>query len=590
MCPPSAPPGVTDVAVSPDVIRRAADWRTQALRLLGAGRIQEALWAMARANAGGDPWAQATLGHVYALLGLDEAAARYEAAGLNHLSRDSLDGPDIAGAAFACARAWAALREADSQPQQANWQRALRCVQEATSLPSPLAAHLWLALARGLRDAGEMMQAGQALQAARTAQTQTAQGKADSTIPAEIWAAEWALTLSPTSGQMPEDAPSGEGEALGASAKPSAKTLNKIPDLSSPNLPNPNLPSPDARALRALLALQRHGTVGTLTELADALEAVERVNLRRSCAFTLAERLSELGAHRAALAAMHSYPLFPRPTGPRDWACRGVLLRRQHHDPPALRDLDAALRAPGSLPPLLWVRVCLHRADLLYRQNRLPEALDGLREALPALVGLSAPQLLAPDLAELTTLMQLAALEPELSGWAEQAYGAVNQREPEPAQTLASWTLDTLGQATLRRGGQPVPLRWPETALLIAYLTLQGEVTRTQAELDLFPELPPKQTLALFRQALAELRAHLGPDAVRVGGPKRYPTYTLLVPVALDVQRPSAVAAAPGLFLPLLPHTGWVAERRTLHRLTDQHFIEQQAKKQAQERQFRGYD
>jgi tetratricopeptide (TPR) repeat protein len=585
---------------------------------------------MARASAGGDPWAQATLGHVYALLGLEDAAGRSEAAALNllthdHLNRESLDGADLAGAALACARAWAALRQAEAEPQQANWQRAVQCVQDAAVSRSPLTAHLWLALARGLRDGGEAVQARRAFQVAHTSQ-----GRADPAIPAEVWTAEWALTLLPNSDAPSfgepsvdppsSDAPSSDAPSFGelvesqhfgekSDPRPLAQPSELAPppnsdlpssdlpssDLPSPNLPSPTLPSPtlpssDARALRALAALQSHGNVGALTELADALEAVERVDLRRTCAFALAERLSVLGAHRAALAAMHAYPLFPRPTGPRDWACRGVLLRRQHHDPPALRDLDAALRAPDSLPPPLWVRVNLHRADVLYRQNRVPEALDSLREALPALVRLSAPQLLAPDVAELTTLMQLAALEPELSGWAEQAYGAVSQREPESAGALAGWTLDTLGQATLRRGGQPVPLRWPETSLLIAYLTLQGEVTRTQAELDLFPDLPPKQTLALFRQALAELRAHLGPDAVRVGGPKRFPTYTLLIPVALDIQRPSAVAAAPGLFLPLLPHTGWVAERRTLHRLTDQHFIEQQSQKQTKDRQFRGYD
>lgn len=600
MSPPFARPDSADIAASPEVIRRAADWRAQALRLLGAGRIQEALWPMARANAGGDPWAQATLGHVYALLGLEDAAGRSEAAALNllthhHLNRESLDGADLAGAALACARAWAALRQAETEPQQANWQRAVQCVQDAAASPSPLAAHLWLALARGLRDGGEVGQARRAFQVAHTLQ-----GRADPAIPAEVWTAEWTLTLPPNTDESsfgePDFGESNAGELVKSehfNEQSDPRPLAQPSELVSPppsNLPSPNLPSSDVRALRALAALQSHGNVGALTELADALEAVERVDLRRTCAFALAERLSMLGAHRAALAAMHAYPLFPRPTAPRDWACRGVLLRRQHHDCAALRDLDAALRAPGSLPPPLWVRVNLHRADLLYRQNRVSEALDSLREALPALVRLSAPQLLAPDLAELTTLMQLAALEPELSGWAEQAYGAVSQREPESAGALAGWTLDTLGQATLRRGSQPVPLRWPETSLLIAYLTLQGEVTRTQAELDLFPDLPPKQTLALFRQALAELRAHLGPDAVRVGGPKRFPTYTLLIPVALDIQRPSAVAAAPGLFLPLLPHTGWVAERRTLHRLTDQHFIEQQSQKQTTDRQFRGYD
>ncbi|MFB9991671.1 hypothetical protein ACFFLM_06790 [Deinococcus oregonensis] len=583
MSPPPSSSGVADVAVSPEAIRWAADWRTQALKLLGAGRIQEALWPMARANAGGDPWAQATLGHIYALLGLPESAERHETAALNNLNHGDSGSAEQPESALACARAWAALREAELQPQQASWERAFECVQDAATTPSPLAVHLWLALARGLRDAGEMAQAGQALQAARTAQDQSGQEEADPVIPAEVWAAEWALTLLPTSGQSSVDTPFEVQGEPGPPASPSEPQPNQ-----ALLLPGSTLPGPDARALRALAALQHHGSIGALTELADALEAVERVSLRRTCAFALAERLSLLGAHRAALAAMHSCALFPRPTGPRDWACRGVLLRRQHHDCAALRDLDAALAAPHSLPTLLRVRICLHRADLLYRQNRVPEALDGLRDALPALVRLTAPQLLAPDLAELTILMQLAALEPDLSGWAEQAYQAVNQREPE--ETLTGWTLDTLGQATLRRGGQPIVLRWPETALLIAYLILQGEVTRTQAELDLFPDLPPKQTLALFRQALAELRTHLGPDAVRVGGPKRFPTYTLLVPVALDVQRPSAVAAAPGLFLPLLPHTGWVAERRTLHRLTDQHFIEQQSKKQANDQQFRGYD
>jgi hypothetical protein len=594
--PPVPPPGIADVAVSPEVIRRAADWRTQALGLLGAGRIQEALWPMARANAGGDPWAVATLGYIYALLGLSEAAERHETAALNYLSREGLsqEGPHQESlgndasctAALACAQAWAALRQAEAQPQEADWQRAFQCVQHASSLPSPLTPHLWLALARGLREAGEAAQAVQALQTA-----QTAQGKADQAIPAEVWAAEWTLTLTLISGQVvdeqgAEDAPV-ESEARGKQKQGTLVSSAKHGESAAHHTPTPA--SPDARALRALAALQLQGNVGALTELADALEAVERVNLRRTCAFALAERLSMLGAHRAALAAVHSYPLFPRPTEARDWACRGLLLRRQHHDCAALRDLDAALQAPGSLPPPWVVRVRLHRADLLYRQNLVPQALDGLREALPGLLRLSAPQLLAPDLAELTTLMQLAALEPDLSIWAEQADQAVHRQGPQQAEAWAGWTLDTLGQTTLRRGGQPVPLRWPETALLIAYLTLQGEVTRTQAELDLFPDLPPKQTLALFRQALAELRAHLGPDAVRVGGPKRYPTYTLLVPVALDVQRPSAVAAAPGLFLPLLPHTGWVAERRTLHRLTDQHFIEQQSRK-AKDQRFGGYD
>ncbi|UQN07529.1 hypothetical protein [Deinococcus sp. QL22] len=555
-----------DVPVSPAVIQWASNWRVQALRLLGAGRIQQALWPMARANAGGDLWARATLGHIYALLGLEASAGRLETAALNHLTHQSLGGDDLAGVALACAQAWAALREAGTRPQQINWQRAFQCVQLATRVPSPLAPHLWLALARGLREAGEAAQAGRALQAALTAQ-----GKADPALPADawveiwadVWIAEWALVTS---------------EVVCA---------DKASEENRPT-PTPGTVGPDARALRALAALQHHGNVGTLAELADALEAVERVDLRRTCAFALAECLSVLGAHRAALAAMHAYPLFPRPTGPRDWACRGILLRRQHHDCAALRDLDAALSVPDSLPPPLRVRISLHRADLLYRQHRVPEALDSLREALPALIGLSAPYLLAPDLAELTTLMQLAALEPDLSSWAEQAYGAANRRESASAEVSSGWTLDTLGQATLRRGGQAVPLRWPETPLLIAYLTLQGEVTRMQAELDLFPDLPPKLTLALFRQALAELRTHFGADAVRVGGPKRYPTYTLLIPVALDIQRPSAVAAAPGLFLPHLPHTGWVAERRTLHRLTDQHFVEQQTKKQAKEGHFSG--
>ncbi|ANE42487.1 hypothetical protein SU48_00480 [Deinococcus puniceus] len=572
--------------MSPAVIQWASDWRVQALRLLGTGRIQQALWPMARANAGGDPWARATLGHMYALLGLGDSAERHEAAALSHLTQQSLGGDASAEAALACARAWAALREAATRPQQNNWQRAFQCVQDASTSPSPLAPHLWLALARGLREAGEAAQAARALQAALTAPGNTAQsdtapgdtaqGDTDAALPAEVWAevwtAEWALTalLTSESGSVTSEA--------GSADRPAQQHRQT---------PTPDAPGPDARALKALAALHRHATVGTLSELAEALEAVERVDLRRSCAFALAERLSVLGAHRAALAAMHAYPLFPRATGPRDWACRGILLRRQHHDPPALRDLDAALSDPDSLPPPLRVRVGLHRADLLYRQNRVPEALSGLREALPALLELTAPWQLAPDLAELTTLMQLAALEPDLSGWAELAYGAANRRGSAPAEASAGWTLDTLGQATLRRSGQPVPLRWPETSLLIAYLTLQGEVTRTQAELDLFPDLPPKLALALFRQALAELRTHFGPDAVRVGGPRRSPTYTLLVPVALDVQRPSAVAAAPGLFLPHLPHTGWVAERRTLHRLTDQHFVEQQTTKQAKQSLFK---
>lgn len=545
---------------------------------------------MARANAGGDLWARATLGHLYALLGLAKAAERHEAAALNNLNREGLSADAFSAAALACARAWAALREAEAQPQKTEWQRALQCVQDASSFSSPLVAHLWLALARGLRESGESVQAGQALHAA-----QTAQNEGDLSIPAEVWAAEWSLTVPLTSGegaghQEPEDAVSQPQGVPDTAAQHGGSAANRTPTLTDSAPPGPVPSSPDARALRALAALQRQGNVGALTELADALEAVERINLRRTCAFALAECLSVLGVHRAALAAMHSYPLFPRPTEARDWACRGLLLRRQHHDRAALHDLDAALQVPSCLPPPWLVRVKLHRADLLYRQNLVPQALDGLREALPALLRLSAPQQLAPDLDELTTLMQLAALEPDLSVWAEQAGQVVHQRGPETPEALSNWTLDTLGQATLRRGGQPVPLRWPETALLIAYLTLQGEVTRTQAELELFPDLPPKQTLALFRQALAELRTHLGPDAVRVGGPKRSPTYTLLVPVALDVQRPSAVAAAPGLFLPLLPHTGWVAERRTLHRLTDQHFIEQQAKKQSKDQRLGGYD
>ncbi|MDB5045416.1 MAG: hypothetical protein JWQ08_1466 [Deinococcus sp.] len=535
---------------------------------------------MARANAGGDPWARATLGHVYALLGLAHAARRHDAAALESWQEDA-DGS--AGAvALACTRAWVALRTAEAEPQAALWNIALERVHNATITPSPLAAQLWLALARGLREAGEALPALRALQGVEQAQRQSA--ARHRSIPAEVLAAEWRLALlNPNL--------SNTNTLLGPSATANPPSRQAVARRDA----QPDLLGPDARALQALAQLKEQGTVGALTELADALAAVERVDLRRTCAFALAEGLSVLGIHHAALAAMHAYPMFPQPTGPRDWACRGVLLRRQHHDCAALRDIDAALSAPETLPPPIRVKAALHRADLLYRQNRIPEALGELRNALPALVALSVPALLAPDLGELTTLMQLAALEPDLSDWAEKAYQAANQREPEAGEAEEGWTLQTLGQATLRRAGQPVPLRWPETALLIAYLALQGEVTRTQAELDLFPDLPPKVTLARFRQALAELRAHLGPEAVRVGGPKRYPTYTLTVPVSLDVQKPSVVAAAAGLFLPLLPHTGWVAERRTLHRLTDQHFIDQHlthpraGQPNIQDQPFKGY-
>lgn len=315
-----------------------------------------------------------------------------------------------------------------------------------------------------------------------------------------------------------------------------------------------------------------------LEELAPLVERVQDNILRLWVTTRLAEYHSAGGLHGRAVEVLLGYGQEQADWPAELWAACGILERRRGEFGRAERSLEHAaqlFQAAKRVPEL--VRVRLHQADARLRLGQEGGAATLLNEAMTQLLRLKQLHALRPDLEELSELLQYAYLEPDLAPYMEPvldnlAYLAGTPKLPEDSAMRLS--LQTLGRLAVFRDGEEVALPNKRALLLLTYIAMNPGHTRAEMELALFPDVDPQSAGTYVRQAIKDLRGHLGPDVVTHVGPSRGPRYHLgpLVRLDLDLtafkeaidanEMARALALYRGPFLPGIESGDWVLQQR----------------------------
>ncbi|BDP44308.1 hypothetical protein DAETH_42770 (plasmid) [Deinococcus aetherius] len=316
----------------------------------------------------------------------------------------------------------------------------------------------------------------------------------------------------------------------------------------------------------------------TLEALHPLAEELGDHHLRVWAISRLAEHQSLMNLHGQALGTLHGFGL-PEEQWPAElWATDGVLRRRRGDYETAydrLATAASAFRQADATPEL--IRVLLHLAACELRLRREVEAARSLSEALTAMLRLKQLHEFKPDVEELSELMHYALLEPDLAPYLEPlldrlAHLAGTPRLAEDGAMRLHVT--TLGRVAVTRDGEEVRFAYPNSPLLLTYLTLHPGRTRAQMQLELFPDKDDQTGSSYLRQCIWDLRDKLGPEVVGCSGPHRAPVYRLgpgvqveldfshLLVAVKDGEAARALALYRGEFLPGVEESDWVRQRR----------------------------
>lgn len=316
----------------------------------------------------------------------------------------------------------------------------------------------------------------------------------------------------------------------------------------------------------------------TLERLHPLAEALGDHHLRLWATSRLAEHQSLMGLHGQALETLHGCGL---PTGewPAElWATDGVLRRRRGDYLEAcdrLRIAAGMLRRADATPEL--IRVLLHLAACRLRLARNDDAARALSEALTEMLRLKQLHEFKPDLEELSELLKYAMLEPDLAPYMEPLLDRLSHVAGMPRLSedgLMRLSVTTLGRVTVSRDGENIRFAYPNSPLLLAFLTLEPGRTRAEMQLELFPDKDDQAGACYIRQCIWDLRDKLGAEVVVTSGPHRAPVYRLGpgVQVELDFshlleavaqgEAARALALYRGKFLPGVEVGEWVAQKR----------------------------
>ena len=348
----------------------------------------------------------------------------------------------------------------------------------------------------------------------------------------------------------------------------------------------------DSRALlhmktRRSLLLQKMGDYGAfaskLKELREQAESIDDIDVYTFASNNLANHLSLMGQHAAALRVIAELTQRYRPRRLETSLVAAMMTLRRG-------DLS------GAIGQLLSVReqaqtIGLYRdasrATLLtalaaYQMQELDLALKYLSEALSEIAGWSVFEVevsLREELKELEELLAYARLQPEMQPFISAALerttlllGIADDDLFAEAQVLR---LKVLGEhPTAYLNDSPLSFRLTYSLPILAYLAMHPMQTRLEITDALWGEEDPERASSSFRKSLTEIRRVLGANAIILSGAYREPKYSLSKKIRIwmdifeiqqllnDDNLAGALSKYGGSFLARLPETDWLLEQR----------------------------
>lgn len=286
----------------------------------------------------------------------------------------------------------------------------------------------------------------------------------------------------------------------------------------------------------------------------------------------LAEHHARQGRYVEAHTLLQRCPQGERP-GAQELFVKGLIAARQGIGAKARPMLEAALhRATQERRVLLAARAELQLASALHAEGH-PETLSVLEHAVERLRHLDLSAAVQADLDDCAEVLYAGLLDPYLAPLIEPLRPKRGPlRSAAIAGTMRHLEIGTLGHLAVRLEGETLAVS-PGTVALLTVMAQRPGLTRAALERLLYPDKYPSAATAAVKAHLAEVRRHLGPDALTRGGTYHDPTYSLAehLAVTLDVnvleealhssRLPLVLATYQGPFLPDHP-SDWAQEQR----------------------------